>query len=92
MSSLVLVEFNEDYGRMGELSGVFLTTKKALEEAKGQDVHLGEVLGKHSHIEALLSDDNLEIVCEDQKFLEQLKMLLGRNFQAGINPLDYIDE
>ena len=50
MSNYILVKYREDYGRMGMLEGVFITTQETLNLIKGKYIFYGEVLGKHSEI------------------------------------------
>lgn len=89
MSNKILVRFFWDCGRMGDVDGLFVTTKADLARAYDKRVNFGEILGKHSDVSGTLERSDIEIVSEDQIFIEQLTHLLG-NHLSGHNPLDYI--
>jgi len=91
MQDLILVKFFWDCGRMGDLDGIFITTKEALEKSYGKEAYFGEVLGKHSEVSGTIDEDDFEIVETTQKFIEELQELLGSNI-SGFNPLEYIQE
>lgn len=87
--SRVLVRFHWDCGRQGEVEGLFITTEAALNRAYDKRVYFGEILGKHSDISGTLERSDIEIVSEDQDFIQKLEQLLGTDI-SGYNPLDYI--
>jgi len=89
MSNKILVRFFWDCGRQGDVDGLFVTTKADLERAYDKSVYFGEILGKHSEVYGTLERSDIEIVSEDQVFIEQLTHLLGEHL-SGYNPLDYI--
>lgn len=65
-----LYKYKENFGRMGNLEGVFVADSDdviKLRKLMGSHIYLGEVLGKHSEVYASLDDvyelsDNPEIV------------------------------
>lgn len=85
----LLVKFRQDFGRMGELSGLFIAEHAAVEAAYDKKVYFGEMLGKHSEVYCTLSTENLTILADDQKLLTVLEDL---GIESGVNPLGYIDE
>lgn len=89
--SKVLVRFFWDCGRMGDVDGLFVTTKEELEKAYGKRVYFGEILGKHSEVYGTLDREDIEVLSDDKIFIEQLTHLLG-NHLSGYNPLDKIEE
>lgn len=89
--SKVLVRFFWDCGRMGDVDGLFVTTKEELEKAYGKRVYFGEILGKHSEVYGTLDREDIEILSEDAVFIAQLTHLLGDHL-SGYNPLDKIEE
>lgn len=89
--SKVLVRFFWDCGRMGDVDGLFVTTKEELEKAYDKRVYFGEILGKHSEVYGTLERKDIEILSEDQIFIDQLTHLLGDHL-SGYNPLDSIEE
>ena len=85
-----IYSYYEEFGRMGELSGVFVSTDEALLAKKGQLAYFGEVLGKHSDIFTDEWFDHVECLTDDQDFIKKaIKYGLVR---SGINPLEYIDD
>ena len=86
----VIARFYWDCGRMGSVDGMFVTTKAALEAAYGKDVYFGEILGKHSDIYGTLDENDIEIVTEDQDFIEKFIEILGDGDISGYNPLSYL--
>jgi hypothetical protein len=101
----ILVEYYEDFGRMGCLTGLFITTRDELDKVIGKSLYWGEVLGKHSEIiTESLSISDMKILSEDQEFLNKMleifplaldhdnKVLPWRTIN-GYNPLEqYHDE
>lgn len=89
--ALVLVKFHWDCGRMGDVRGMFVTTKAQLEAGYDREVYFGEILGKHSEVYGKLERGDIEIVTEDQAFLQQLVKHVGTEL-GGYNPLSYFRE
>jgi hypothetical protein len=97
--SLVLVHVMQLYGRSGDIECLFVTTQERLAKAKGFDIMLGEVLGKHSDISIEMDDDNTRIVSYDQekiKWLQSLRMFGDRKdvsiLPIGWNLVEYAEE
>lgn len=88
----VIARFYWDCGRSGEVDGLFVTTKEALEAAYGRDVYFGEILGKHSEVSGTLDPSDITILTEDQDFIAKFIEIIGDDNVSGYNPLDYIEE
>lgn len=88
----VIARFYWDCGRMGEVDGLFVTTKEALEAAYGREVYFGEILGKHSEVSGTLDPGDITILTEDQDFIAKFIEIIGDDNVSGYNPLDYIEE
>lgn len=88
--SRVLVRFHWDCGRMGDVEGIFVTTKEELERSYGKRVYFGEILGKHSEVYGTLDRKDITVESEDQDFIDQLVLILGTHI-GGYNPLDAIN-
>lgn len=88
----VIVEFAVEYGRMGDLQGLFICEKAALEKLYGKEVYFGEVLGKHSEVVVDVDAGCFEIKTEDQDFIAKFIEIMGDGTISGYNPFDYIDE
>ena len=67
----VLYAFYWDAGRMGELEGLFISTKEEISKNIGKKVYLGEVLGKHSEVYGTFDETDIGIVSEDQDFINK---------------------
>lgn len=83
----VLVEYQEDFGRMGDLEGLFVCEKSDLDSVMGEEVEFGEVLGKHSEIYGEITDETCKIKSEDQEFIAKLVELIGHETISGYNPV-----
>lgn len=88
----ILVKFHWDYGRMGNVNGLFITTKEKLEDVYGRDVYFGEILGKHSEVYGELNEEDFTIVSEEQDKIEWLQNLMGSETISEYNPFDYLDD
>lgn len=88
----VIARFYLDCGRMGDLSGLFVTTKEKLEASYGKEVYFGEVLGKHSDIGVDLNPKHITILTDDQEFIDKFEKIMGSGTVSGYNPLEIIDE
>jgi hypothetical protein len=81
---LAVYRYSEDFGRMGDLSGVFVASKSDVMVAMGKTAYLGEVLGKHSEVHAEISADTITLVTEDPDFVELFQSL---RLSTGTNPI-----
>lgn len=79
---LILVRYERNHGRIGSIECLFATTQARFDKAKGYQIRLGEVLGKHSEIMATMCEDNTTIMSDDQ---EKIEWLLG----LGILPIGW---
>lgn len=87
----VLAKFYWDCGRSGDVDGIFIADKEAIEAAYGKHVYLGEVLGKHSEVYGDLDQGDITIVSEDPVVVEVLLNLFEDGTISGFNPLEYIE-
>jgi len=88
----VIARFYWDCGRMGEVDGLFVSTKESLESAYGKEVYFGEILGKHSEVCGTLNEGDITILTEDQDFITKFIEIMGDGGISGYNPLDYLPE
>jgi hypothetical protein len=84
-----IFKFAWNYGRGGEVEGLFVATQEDVDAAIGQDVYFGEILGKHSEVEGTLEADDITVVSDAAIFVDMFEESVGKSF--GHNPLDYID-
>jgi hypothetical protein len=75
--------------RGGTLSGIFVEKPSVVDNAIGERIYLGEVLGKHSEVVLELEESHFELLTDDQDFISQFEDL---NCATGYNPIDYIEE
>lgn len=55
-----IYKYTEDFRRMGSLESVFLATEEQVAKLRALgEVHLGEILGKHSEVFATINDKTL---------------------------------
>ena len=87
---LKLYKYYEEFGRMGDLQGVFVSTDAELLSKKGKTAYFGEVLGKHSDIYSDEWFENLFFLTDDQDFIN--KSIEYGLVNSGFCPLEYIDE
>lgn len=81
--------FYWDCGRMGYISGVFVSTKEEIEQAIGKHLYFGEVLGKFSEVYGDLESKDIEFITDDQDFIDKV---IKYGLLSGYNPLEYISE
>lgn len=89
MSERYLWRFYWDYGRNGEVEGLFVATDEEINKALGMDVYFGEILGKHSEVYGKLEGDDLEKIDLDSETVEKVSKLIGDTW-SGYNPLSYL--
>jgi len=87
-----LYVFALNYGRMGQIEGLFIANKEDLEGAYGRQCYFGEVLGKHSEVECEFSPGMIKLMSDDQPLIESLEKLFGNETIIGFNPLAYLSE
>lgn len=66
-----LYRWHVDYGRMGDLEGLFVAEDYDLQAALGKTVYLGEVLGKHSEVTFTLEPRLVTRVTDDPDFIQR---------------------
>jgi len=75
-----------DCGRMGSLDAVFVASRGDVAEVMGQEIHFGEILGKHSDVSVKMREDKLYLVSEEPKLVE---LVLEHGLSTGPNPIHY---
>lgn len=87
-----LYKFHWNYGRSGDIHGLFVADKDKVQASMGKKVDFGEILGKHSEVYGTLDDDDLTIKSEDQEFIAKLVDVTGSETISGYNPLEYLQD
>lgn len=92
----VLVKYEEDFGRMGELDALLIMPEQQFKDMSGSTVYLGERLGKHSDVEADLCPENFKVICDDQDFIDKLRKYVTNpdypNHISGVDLLCHWEE
>lgn len=71
-------KYEEYFGRMGSLDGVFVASDKDIADLKRiKRIYLGEVLGKHSEVSATASDETIKLITDDQNVVKFFIQHLG---------------
>lgn len=88
----LLVEMSLDYGRMGDLKGLFLVDKADFELAQklNPQVYFGEVLGKHSEVYCDFNEMSFAVKTDDSAKIAVLKEI--GVVSSGHNPFDYLHD
>lgn len=86
-----LYKFHWDFGRMGDVEGLFIEEESAIQSAIGDDVYFGEILGKHSEVFGTLKAEDFVALNVSDQTLTELKNNVGAHI-SGYNPLDYLHE
>lgn len=88
----VIAKFYWDCGRAGDVAGMFTCTKEELENTYGKTIYFGEILGKHSEVSGELSEEDIQILSDDQEFIAKFEEIVGSGTLSGYNPLEFISE
>lgn len=81
-----IYKFYWDYGRDGEVSGIFVAEDHEIEEIIGKEVYFGEILGKHSNIHDRVTSEDIILISQNPEFVRLFEENIG---SVGYNPLDY---
>lgn len=84
-----LWSFYWDCGRSGDLEGLFVATEKEVNDAIGNEVYFGEVLGKHSEVYGTLDEGDVQKLDISPEAVEEVSKHLGYDW-SGFNPLGYV--
>lgn len=77
-------KYSENFARMGSLVGVFIAELDDVECADGQEVYLGEVLGKHSEVSASINSETVKLVSSDPAIVALVR---EHGLESGVNPI-----
>jgi hypothetical protein len=86
---LAVYRYDEDFGRMGRLTGVFIANRSDVAMAMGRHAFLGEMLGKHSEIWAEITKQTVTMISEDPAIVDTIQRL---NLSTGVNPIAALGE
>ena len=83
-----LYKMNLDFGRSGDLQGVFIADTEDIKYLTNNkiSVYFGEVLGKHSEISCCINGNDLKLVTTDKNVINIVREC---ELETGYNPLAY---
>jgi len=84
-----IYKMNFDCGRSGNLYGIFVAEKDKMNDLIGTEIYFGEVLGKHSEVCGPLTDEEIELVTDDEAVVE---LFVKHDLSSGYNPFWYVNE
>ncbi len=82
-----IYKFYVDYGRNGNVEGIFIAEKCEVEELYGKEVYFGEILGKHSEVSITCAPEQFTVLSEDPDFVSKCVETLGEGTVSGNNPI-----
>lgn len=83
-----MYRYNQDFGRMGDLSGVFIADEKDLAWFMGAEIWVDDILGKHSEIKVSFNFSTIHVIDVSEQTVAELHSVLGKNI-SGTTPYDY---
>lgn len=83
-----MYRYNQDYGRMGDLSGVFLADGEDLAWFMGAEVWADDILGKHSEVKVSFNLNTVSLIDVSEQTVAELHRVLGKNI-SGTTPYDF---
>lgn len=83
-----LYKFEAHFGRMGDVSSLFVAGENEIKAALGREACFGEILGKHSEISCVLAAEHFKALDTDAAFVAKFEEL---GCASGHNPLHYLD-
>ena len=69
----------------GTLYGIFLATDGEVKSLVGNQIYMGEVNGKHSEVDWVVEEGEIELFSDDEYVIAHVKPF-------GYNPFDYIED
>ena len=81
-----------EYGRQGDIQGIFIADDDDVEAAYGAKLYFGEALGKHSNVKGTFKMEDIIPITDDQELIEKLESFFPGGRLSGYNPLDYISK
>jgi len=88
-----LWEFDVD-AIYANISSVFIASEERINEMVGDEVHLGEIAGKHSEVTFELKKDMFRLITDDEEIVEALFQSNGGESKVlgGIDIVGYWEE
>lgn len=96
-------KLDQDCGRGGVVEAVFTAHPEDVRLLRGKEIYFGEILGKHSEVYFVITEDNLREVSAPDVVVRWLEIEIGWAIRdpwtpfdswtiSGHNPLAHLDE
>lgn len=93
MTQFKLWKFSEDYGRMGNVEGLFIATEEEVDKFLiSKEICFGEILGKHSDVSICFEKKDFKCLDVSESTINNLFNALDSRSIAGYNPFESIYE
>lgn len=88
-----LYRYQQDYGRMGALDGVFIADENDVKWFMGAEVWVDDVLGKHSEVTVAFNLNTIKPLEVSEQTVREIHTALGKSI-SGMTPyeVDYLIE
>lgn len=86
-----LYRYEQDFGRMGSLDGMFFATDEEYDRFMGREGYASDILGKHSEVYLEFSEETIEEIPLSETTIEEMFDVLGAHV-SGETPLDFFDQ
>lgn len=91
MTELKLWKFSEDYGRAGDVEGLFIATEEEVDKfLVGREICFGEILGKHSEVSISFEKKDFKCLDVSESTIAELFIAVDSRSIAGYNPFEHI--
>lgn len=90
-----LIKLHIDFGRQGNISGLFLADTREIKKIikDKQRLYFGEALGKHSEISCILSHEDYTVVTINESDISDIERIFGDDpCLSGYYIFDYISD
>ena len=87
-----LYKFEWDYGRQGNIDGLFISEEQEVRSIVGKYIDFGEALGKHSQVDGEIEEDDIIEIKVSQSVIDEMGYIFKDGNIIGYNPLEYIEE
>ena len=87
-----LYKFEWDYGRQGNIDGLFISEEQEVRSIVGKYIDFGEALGKHSQVDGEIEEDDIIEIKVSQSVIDEMRCIFKDGNIIGYNPLEYIEE
>lgn len=84
-----IYKMDVEYGRQGDVTGIFLADGEDVQEIIGHELYFGEILGKHSEVVFSLEQGDLKLATNNPIAVDIFRRY---KLDSGYNPFNYLPE